>query len=64
MGWKRVYNFLGKDEKHGEIFTYFCLKNRCGKKSAIFSVQCILTETTKLPTLIVNITVWSKVILL
>ena len=36
MGWKRVYNFLGKDKKHGEISTYFCLKHRCGKKSAIF----------------------------
>ena len=29
VGWKRVCNFLGKDEKHGEISTYFCLKHRC-----------------------------------
>ena len=25
VGWKMVYNFLGKDEKHGEISTYFRL---------------------------------------
>ena len=32
-----VYNFLCKDEKnHAQISTYFCLKHRCGKKSAIF----------------------------
>ena len=32
-----VYSFLCKDEKkHAEISTYFCLKRRCGKKSAIF----------------------------
>ena len=36
-GLKMVYNFLCKDEKkHAEISTYFCLKHRCGKKSAIF----------------------------
>ena len=39
-------------KKHAEISTYFCLKHRCEKKSAIFSVQCILTETTWLPTLL------------
>ena len=37
MGWKMVYNFLGIDEKHGEISTYLnCLKHRCGKKLDIF----------------------------
>ena len=36
MGWKMVYNFLGKDEKQGEISTYFHLKHICGKKSDIF----------------------------
>ena len=37
VGWKMVYNFLGIDEKkHAEISTYFCLKHRSGKKSAIF----------------------------
>ena len=37
MGWKMVYNFLGKDEKHGEIFTYFRLKHHCGKEVGHFS---------------------------
>ena len=31
-----MYNFLSKDEKQGEISTYFCLKHRCEKKSDIF----------------------------
>ena len=45
VGWKMVYNFLGKDEKHGEISNYFCLKHRCRKKSGHFSVQCIQAKT-------------------
>ena len=32
VGWKMVYNFLGKDEKHGEISTYFRFKHYCGKE--------------------------------
>ena len=32
VGWKMVYNFLGKDEKNpGEISTYFRLKHRVSK---------------------------------
>ena len=27
-----MYNFLGKDEKHREISTYFRLKHHCGKE--------------------------------
>ena len=42
---KWCITFCVKMKKHAEISTYFCLKHRCGKKSAIFSVQCILTET-------------------
>ena len=37
MGYKIVYNFQGKDEKHGEISTYFRLKHHCGKEVGHFS---------------------------
>ena len=36
-----VYNFLGKDENHGVICTYFLLKHHCGKEVRHFSIQCI-----------------------
>ena len=39
VGWKMVYNFLGNDEKHGEISTYFRLKHDCRKEVRHFSVQ-------------------------
>ena len=38
MDWKMVYEFLGKDENHREISTYFGLKNHCGKKVRHFSI--------------------------
>ena len=36
MGWKMVYNFLGKDEDTGEISTYFRLINSLWKRSPTF----------------------------
>ena len=36
-----VYNFLGKDENHGVICTYFLLKHHCGKEDRHFCIQCI-----------------------
>ena len=36
VGLKMMYNFLGKDENHGKISTYFRLKHGCGKKSGVF----------------------------
>ena len=45
VGWKMVYNFLGNDEKHGEISTSFRLKHDCRKEVRHFSVQCIQTKT-------------------
>ena len=42
VGWKMVYNFLGKDEK---TWTYFRLKHHCGKELRHFSVQCNQTKT-------------------
>ena len=62
MGWKMVYNFLGKDEKsHREISTYSRLKHICGKEVWHFSVQCIKSITmwlVVLPTLILVNTDW------
>ena len=51
VGWKMVYNFLGNNEKHGEISIYFRLKHHCGKEVWHFSVQCIQTNPKWLPTL-------------
>ena len=42
--WKMVYNLLGKDEKYGEISTYFRLKHHCRKEVPHFSVQFIQTK--------------------
>ena len=60
MGWKMVVNFLGNDEKQGEISTYFRFKHHCGKKVGHFSVQCIQTKITWLPTLNLNASNWAK----
>ena len=51
-GWKMVYNFLCKDEKKTRRNIYLLLlKTSVWKEVPHFSVQCILTETTWLPTL-------------
>ena len=47
-----MHNFLRKDEKHGEISTYYRLKHHCGKKVGHFSLQCFQTKTTRQSTLI------------
>ena len=45
MGWKRVYNFLGKDEITWRNLYLFLLKTSLWKEVGHFSLQCILTET-------------------
>ena len=49
VGLKMVYNFLGKDEKHGETSTYFRLKIHCGKEVGHFpcSVSKLKHVTTQ-----------------
>ena len=47
-----VYNFLCKDEKTRRNIYLLLLKTSVWKEVRHFSVQCILTETTWLPTLI------------
>ena len=46
VGWKMVYNFLGKDEKTQRNSYLLLLKTSVWKEVHHFSVQCILTETT------------------
>ena len=52
VGWKRVYNFLGKDEKTRRNLYLLLLKTLLWKEVGHFSVQCILRETMRLPTLL------------
>ena len=48
-----VYNFLCKDEKTRRNIYLLLLETSLWKEDSHFSVQCILTETTWLPTLVI-----------
>ena len=54
VGWKMVQNFLGKDENTRRNLYLLSLKTSLWKKVRHFSVQCIQTKTTGLPTLVMG----------